>query len=225
MIQSDPSVEQIVRDDLLNSIAQKIEDVAIEGGASNEPTGITGTTGIGSVAIGTNGGAMTWAKITDLVKEVEVDNAAINANTLAYLTNPKVKSHLASTAKVASTDSVMLLDAPWDQLYGYNMAVTNNVPSDLTKGSGTGLSAMIYGDFSQLMIGFFSTPDVLIDPYTGGSSGRFASVSFRKSTLLSARRSSRPGYRANPTLGRLRSPRLFLVQCRSNAPETFLFKV
>lgn len=171
MIQSDPSVEQIVRDDLLNSIAQKIEDVAIEGGASNEPTGITGTTGIGSVAIGTNGGAMTWAKVTDLVKEVEVDNAAINANTLAYLTNPKVKSHLASTAKVASTDSVMLLDAPWNQLYGYDMAVTNNVPSNLTKGSGTGLSAMIFGDFSQLMIGFFSTPDVLIDPYTGGSSG------------------------------------------------------
>ncbi len=171
MIQSDPSVEQIVRDDLLNSIAQKIEDVAIEGGASNEPTGITGTTGIGSVAIGTNGGAMTWAKVTDLVKEVEVDNAAINANTLAYLTNPKVKSHLASTAKVASTDSVMLLDAPWDQLYGYNLAVTNNVPSDLTKGTLTTASAMIFGDFSQLMIGFFSTPDVLIDPYTGGSSG------------------------------------------------------
>lgn len=171
MIQSDPSVEQIVRDDLLNSIAQKIEDVAIEGGGSNEPTGITGTTGIGSVAIGTNGGSMTWAKVTDLVKEVEVDNAAINANTLAYLTNPKVKSHLASTPKVASTDSVMLLDAPWNSLYGYNMAVTNNVPSDLTKGTGTGLSAMIYGDFSQLMIGFFSTPDVLIDPYTGGSSG------------------------------------------------------
>ena len=171
MIQSDPSVEQIVRDDLLNAIAQKVEDVAIEGGASNEPTGITGTSGIGSVAIGTNGGALTWAKVTDLVKEVEIDNAAINGNTLAYLTNPKVKSHLASTSKVASTDSVMLLDAPWNSLYGYNLAVTNNVPSDLTKGTLTTASAMIFGDFSQLMIGLFSTPDVLIDPYTAGSSG------------------------------------------------------
>ena len=171
MIQSDPSVEQIVRDDLLNAIAQKIEDVAIEGGGSNEPTGITGTSGIGSVAIGTNGGAMTWAKITDLVKEVEIDNAAINGNTLAFLTNPKVKSHLASTSKVASTDSVMLLDAPWNALYGYPLAVTNNVPSDLTKGTLTTASAMIFGDFSQLMMGFFSTPDILIDPYTAGSSG------------------------------------------------------
>ena len=171
MIQSDPSVEQIVRDDLLNSIAQKIEDVAIEGGGSNEPTGITGTTGIGSVAIGTNGGAIAWDDIVNLVKEVEVDNAAINGNSLAYLTNPKVKSLMASTAKVASTDSVMLLDAPWNSLYGYNLAITNNVPSDLTKGTGTALSAMIFGDFSQLMMGFFSTPDILIDPYTAGSSG------------------------------------------------------
>jgi len=171
MIQSDPSVEQIVRDDLLNAVAQKVEDVAIEGGGSNEPTGITGTAGIGSVAIGTNGGDLTWQAITDLVKEVEVDNAAINGNTLAYLTNPKVKSHMASTPKVASTDSVMLLDAPWDSLYGYDLAVTNNVPSDLTKGTLDPASAMIFGDFSQLMIGFFSTPDVLIDPYTAGSTG------------------------------------------------------
>lgn len=171
MIQSDPSVEQIVRDDLLNAIAQKIEDVAIEGGGSNEPTGITGTAGIGSVAIGTNGGDLTWAAITSLVKEVEVDNAAINGNTLAYLTNPKVKSHMASTSKVASTDSVMLLDSPWDSLYGYKLAVTNNVPSDLTKGTLDPASAMIFGDFSQLMMGFFSTPDVLVDPYTAGSTG------------------------------------------------------
>ena len=171
MIQSDPSVEQIVRDDLLNAIAQKIEDVAIEGGGSNEPTGIIGTAGIGSVAIGTNGGALTWDAITDLVKEVEVDNAAINGNSLAYLTNPKVKSHMASTPKVASTDSVMLMDAPWNSLYGYDLAVTNNVPSDLTKGTLSTASAMIYGDFSQLMMGFFSTPDILIDPYTAGSTG------------------------------------------------------
>lgn len=171
MIQSDPSVEQIVRDDLLNSIAQKIEDVAIEGGGSNEPTGIIGTTGIGSVAIGANGGDLTWQAITDLVKEVEVDNAAINGNTLAYLTNPKVKSHMASTSKVASTDSIMLLEAPYNNVYGYNLATTNNVPSDLTKGTLTTASALIFGDFSQLMMGFFSTPDILIDPYTGGSSG------------------------------------------------------
>jgi HK97 family phage major capsid protein/HK97 family phage prohead protease len=151
MIQSDPSVEAIIRDDLLNAIAQKIEQVAIKGGASNEPDGILETTGIGSVAIGTNGGAATWGSVVDLVKEVEADNAG--------------------TAKVSSTDSVQILNDPWSSLYGYNMAVTNNVPSDLTKGTGSALSALVFGDFSQLIIGMFSSADVLVDPYTNSATG------------------------------------------------------
>ena len=65
----------------------------------------------------------------------------------------------------------MLLDAPWNSLYGYDLAVTNNVPSDLTKGTLSTASALIFGDISQLMFGFFSTPDILIDPYTAGSTG------------------------------------------------------
>ena len=137
-MESDPSIEQIVRDDLLAAVADKIEDVAIEGGGSNEPTGITQTSGIGSVAIGTNGGAPTWSSIVNLVKEVEIDNASINGNTQGFLTNPKVKSKLASTPKVASTDSVMIMNEPYSSLYGYPIAFTTNVPSDLTKGSTSG---------------------------------------------------------------------------------------
>ena len=51
------------------------------------------------------------------------------------------------------------------------MAVTNNVPSNLTKGSGTDLSALVFGDFSQLIIGMFSSADVLVDPYTNSATG------------------------------------------------------
>ena len=173
LLESDPSIEQIVRDDLLAAVANKIEDVAIEGDASNEPTGITKTTGIGSVAIGTNGGAPTWAAVTDLVKEVEIDNAAINGDTLAFLTNPKVKSKMANTVRVSSTDSHMILNDPYNNLYGYDIGITTNVPSDLTKGSTSGsCSALIFGDFSQLMLGVFGGgPDVLIDPYTNSASG------------------------------------------------------
>tara|TARA_R110000824_G_scaffold82503_3_gene206798 strand:+ start:3293 stop:5164 length:1872 start_codon:yes stop_codon:yes gene_type:complete len=168
--QSSPDAEQVVRDDLLNAIAAKLEDVTIEGGGSNEPTGITGTSGIGSVAIGTNGGAPTFASVVNLVKECEIDNALMTDN-LAFLMNPKVKAKLSSTAK-GSGDSVMIMESPWDSLYGYKMGVTTHVPSDLTKGSTSGTcSAMIFGDFSQLLMGFWSSPDILVDPYTGGSAG------------------------------------------------------
>ena len=172
LLESDPSIEAIVRDDILSAMADKIESVAIHGGGSNEPSGIVDTSGIGSVAGGTNGLAPAWAThIPTLVKEVEIDNAALNAGTLGFLTNPKVKSKLASTAKVASTDSVMILNDPWNALYGYPLAVTTNVSSTLTKGSSSVASALIFGDFSQLILGLWNTPDVLVDPYTNGSKG------------------------------------------------------
>ena len=172
LLESDPSIEQIVRDDLLNAVANKIEDVAIEGGGSNEPSGITQSSP-GSVAIGTNGGAPTWAMVTNLVKEVEVDNAVVNAGTLGFITNPKAKSKMANTVRVASTDSHMILNDPYDQLYGYRLGISTNVPSDLTKGTSSGVcSAIIFGDFSQLMLGIFGGgPDVLVDPYTNSASG------------------------------------------------------
>ena len=179
MLQSDPSAEAIVRDDLLNAVAAKIEDVAIEGSGSNEPTGITKTSGIGSVAIGTNGGPPTWASVTNLVKEVEQDDAAISAS-MGFMSNAKVKAKLAGTAKVSSSDSVMILDAPWNELYGYKIGITNHVPSDLTKGSTSGTcSAMIFGDFAQVILAFWSSPDVLIDPYTNSSKGGTRVVVFQ----------------------------------------------
>ena len=173
MLESDPSIEQIVRDDLVSAIASEIQDVAIEGGGSNEPTGITQTSGIGSIAIGTNGGAPTWASVTGLIKEIEIDNAVLNEGTVGFLTNPKVKSKLANTAKVSSSDSVMILNEPFNSLYGYPIKFTTDCPSDLTKGSTSGsCSAMIAGDFSQLLMGSWgNSPDVLVDPYGNNDGG------------------------------------------------------
>ena len=172
LLESDPSIEAIVRDDILSAMADKIESVSIHGGSGAEPSGIVDTTGIGNIAGGTNGLAPAWAThIPTLVKEVEIDNAALNAGTLGFLTNPKVKSKLASTPKVASTDSVMILNDPWNSLYGYPLAITTNVSSTLTKGSSSVASALIFGDFSQLILGLWNTPDVLVDPYTNGSKG------------------------------------------------------
>ena len=180
LLESDPSIEQIVRDDLVSAIASKIQDVAIEGGGSNEPTGLLGVSGTGvGATMGTNGGAPTWASVTGCVKEVEVDNAIINESSLGFLTNPKVKSKMANTAKVSSTDSVMILESPYDNLYGYPIKFTTDVPSDLTKGNQSASSAMLFGDFSQLLLGTWgNSPDVLVDPYSSSNDGGVKIVVF-----------------------------------------------
>ena len=175
MLESVPAIEQIVQDDLLRSIADKIEYYAIQGsGSSGQPTGILNDGNVNNLDIsaGTDVAALTWADITDLVKLVEEDNGVVNAATLGFLTNPKVKAKMANTVKVATTDSVMLLNDPWNAIYGYKAEFTNNVPSDLDPGDGgSDASAMIFGDFSQLMVGLFGAPSIIVDPYSGSKSG------------------------------------------------------
>ena len=52
-----------------------------------------------------------------------------------------------------------------------NQEVSNNAPSNLTKGSGTNLSAVIYGNFADLLIGMFGQLEILVDPYTDFAKG------------------------------------------------------
>ena len=175
MLESIPAIEQVVQDDLLRSIADKIEYYAIQGsGASGQPTGILNDGNVGNVDISadTDVAGLTWADITDLVKTVEDANGIVNQATLGWLSNPKVKAKMANTVKVSSTDSIMLLNDPWNSIYGYNAEFTSNVPSDLDPGDGgSDASALIFGDFSQLMVGLFGAPSILVDPYTNSTSG------------------------------------------------------
>jgi HK97 family phage major capsid protein/HK97 family phage prohead protease len=168
IIQSDPAIDQLIRADMFAGIAAKIDEVAIEGAGSNEPTGITQTAGIGSVAMGTDGAAITYGATVDLIGQVSQDNA-LQGN-LAYITTPQVITKMRQTAKVSSTDSVMIMDDP-DRLNGYRVLPSSLVPSDLAKGTGTNLNAMVFGNWRELILAFWSGIDVTVDTATFSKSG------------------------------------------------------
>lgn len=180
MLQSSPAIEQIVRVDLADTIAVELDRVAITGsGSGAEPLGILNTSGIGSVAAGTNGGAPTWDLMLALEESLAVANADVS--TIAYLTNPKVRRKLKGTTK-ASTDAgagfiweALAGGEPgWGTVNGYRAASTNNCPSNLTKGSSIGIcSAMLLGAWEDLLIGFWGGLDILVDPYANSTSGGF----------------------------------------------------
>jgi HK97 family phage major capsid protein len=166
-----PGIESLLSEDLRTQIGVKLDEMAINGsGSSNEPNGVLNTTGIGDVAGGTNGLAPAWSHIVSLVEDCEVANAP--EERLAFLTNAAVKAKLSKTAKVTSTDSKMLLDDPWDKIYGQRFAVSNNVPSTLTKGSSSGVcSALIYGDWKEMFVAMWGSLDVIVDPFSSSTSG------------------------------------------------------
>lgn len=176
--QSTPDIESIVRADLAALIAVEVDRVAIAGtGASNQPTGILGTSGIASVAIGTNGGAITWAHVLQLEEALATANADTGA--MAYLTNNKVRRALKGSTKVSGdagagfiwSDEARDADG-FGTLNGYKSAASGNVPSNLTKGTSSGVcSAMIFGNFEDLLIGQWGGLDIFVDQSVNATSG------------------------------------------------------
>ena len=170
-LQATPEIEQVIRQDFIALIAQAIDSVAIKGGGSGEPTGILETSGIGSVAGGTDGAAPTIDNILDLKAEVAVDNA--DQPTCGFLTNSKVEKVI---SKLKDGNSAYHLSpyvgALEDQrIANRRLLISNNVPSNLTKGSGSNLSAIIYGNFADLIIGMWGALEVEVDPYSAFQSG------------------------------------------------------
>ncbi len=169
LLQSSLDVEAFLRAELATTLALEIDRAAINGsGSSNQPTGILNTSGIGSVVGGTNGAAPDWADIVDLESDVAVANADLGA--LGYLTNAAVRGKLLQTEKASSTGQYVWADN--NSLRGYNAAVSNQVPSNLTKGTASGVcSAIIFGNWNDLLIGTWGGLDINIDTSTGSTSG------------------------------------------------------
>ncbi|MBT9154932.1 MAG: hypothetical protein DDT39_01618 [Firmicutes bacterium] len=170
MLQSSIDVDNFVRSDLATVLALAIDLAALHGtGVANQPRGIANTTGIGVVIGGVNGAVPTWANVVGLETAAAILNADVGS--LSYITNARVRGRMKTTQKVATTDSVMLWETNVSPLNGYPVHVTNQVRSDLTRGTGTGLSAIFFGNWADLLIGQWGTLDILVDPYTGGTSG------------------------------------------------------
>lgn len=170
LLQSSIDIENFVRQDLATVVGLGIQQAAINGsGAGGQPRGILNTAGIGSVAGGADGAAPTWDHVVDLETEVSVANADVG--TLAYLTNARVRGALKKTF-IDGPGTAQRVWQPGDTpLNGYRAAVTNAVPGNLTKGAGEDLSALIFGNFADLIIGMWGGLDLQVDPYSAGDSG------------------------------------------------------
>mgnify|MGYP006288036391 FL=1 len=173
--QSSPDVEAFLREDFFGAVAASIDGVGIGGGGANEPDGVLSTAGVGAVYAGgaandgvnADGAALIRQDLLNLEKEVAIDNADMGS--LAYLQNPKTRAAL--KALETSTGSGRFVQEVNDELNGYRNLTTTNVPSNLSKGNGSDLSAVIFGNFRDLIIGQWGGLDLIVNPYTKAKKG------------------------------------------------------
>lgn len=181
LLQSSIDVEDFVRRDLAISIALALDLAGVSGsGSANMPRGILNTTGIGSVIGGANGAAPTWEHVVKL--ETAVANANAELGNLGYLTNTKVRGKLKLTQKFTGTNG----DPVWErgnEVNGYRGVVSNQVPSNLTKGSATNCSPLIYGNWADMLIGMWGGLDVLVNPYILSGTGSVRIEAFQSADI------------------------------------------
>ena len=171
LIQSAMALDAMIRDDLLSGAAVKLEDQYMNGTGSNNITGLRYTSGIGTVTMGTNGAAPTWGSVVDLESAVANSNAEPD-RMAGYVINTKTRGKFKQTQ--LGTNLPFIWQGGGMPLNEYRVAVTNTMPSNLTKGTSTTVCSLGFfgSDWSMKVVGLFGAPDVTIDPYTKADTGQ-----------------------------------------------------
>jgi HK97 family phage major capsid protein len=173
--QSAPGIEAWLRRRLALIHATALDRAAVNGsGASNQPLGLLRTSGIGDSAIGSNGGAPTAAIVNALERIVADANA--DAPACGWLTTPTMREKLRTIARFTNSALPLWGDG---QMLGHRAEVSANVPSTLTKGTSTDCHALLYGDWSNLLVAEFGVLEILVDPFTLKKQGMIEITSYQ----------------------------------------------
>jgi hypothetical protein len=166
--QTSLDVDAHILRDMIRSHAEALDAAILAGtGSDGQPTGVLNASGINSVGMGPNGGNINFAKLVQMEEKVGIDNGLLGS--LVYITNSKVNSKLKTTPQVAGYP-VYLKDSNGIS-NGYPVLVSNAVPSNLTKGtSSKNCSAILFGNWNEVLAGQWGGIDILIDPLSSKDS-------------------------------------------------------
>ena len=72
---------------------------------------------------------------------------------------------LKTTEKFAGTNGNPIYDLRDNTVNGYPFLMSNQIRGNYTKGTGTNLSGLIFGDWRQLIFGEWGSTEILANPY------------------------------------------------------------
>ena len=166
--QSNPAIEQLVRDDFVEVIGLAVDKAMIHGDGIKQPEGLLlAATGTGTLA------TLNWLTVLEVLEALELQNI----NPTAWLTHPKVKTKLRAALKTAGLPGYLLEDG---QMAGLPVASTNQLTAK-TGVPDTG--RIIVGNFSEMVIGTWGSLDILANKFAEGPYSRGA-VQIRILTTL-----------------------------------------
>jgi HK97 family phage major capsid protein len=171
--------DQFILGDQARALANRMDAIGLNGSGTNTPAGILNTSSIPIVSMGTNGAAPTRAAMISVESAVSQALGDQGADaSLYWCTTPQARTKMRGI-DTSSAGSAMWLWDNNEKILSWPGMITSNMPSAGTKGSGTALSSLIFGDWRSLLINVFGDAiDVLVNPYLQSTSGLVRITSF-----------------------------------------------
>ena len=155
-LQSNPSIEALLRDDISAVVGLAVDKALLHGtAAAKQPVGILNVVGIQTGSLAT----LTWAGIMTMLEKLGLENITPNA----ALTHPKVATKLRSILTADGLPGWLLDDN--GRLAGIPTSVTNQLDA---KAGSPATGRLIVGDFSQIVVGEWGVTEILANPYATG---------------------------------------------------------
>lgn len=154
MLQSTPSVDGIILDDLAIGAALGMDLAGFHGSGGTQPTGIASTSNIGAVT----GTDLAYDGILNFISDVWAANA--KSKNCKYVTEPTTWALLKNREKFLGSGQALIDDD--NNAAGFPVLVSNQITSGY----------MFFGDFSQAILAIWGDGvNILVDPYTASAAG------------------------------------------------------
>lgn len=149
LINATPGIEDIVRRDLAYVIAAAIDKAALIGdGTGNTPVGVVNAEGVHNLTLATP------SRAEALAMPMAVLSANAAFGNLGWALSPAAAAKLMNTMQVTGdAGGGYIMDG--GQIAGYGHALTNALPN----------GTAIFGAWSQLLVGYWSGTDILVNPF------------------------------------------------------------
>ena len=153
LMQSTPSAEALIRDDLNQAVAVALDAAVFQGSGSGQPQGVDGASGVGTSTIAV-AAAPTLAELTEFISDVDTANGL--ADSMAWVVHPTMRGYLMQTLKTSGVSGYM-----WDHedssILGYNANSTTQCAA----------TDIFFGNWSDYILAVWDGIEITVDPYSG----------------------------------------------------------
>jgi HK97 family phage major capsid protein len=160
--------EEYMADLVMRSQAEALDNALLNGDGVLAPLGIRNDPAVQTDNLGADGRAITLDDVLEAEEIACPNHYDSEVLRYSYLMNADTRKALKQTPKIVGGEYMLM---GTNSLNGYNAAVSGHMPNNIALGAGANLSALVFGNFYDIVVLTWGGFDVLVDHYSASRNG------------------------------------------------------